>query len=213
MNGIQIFEKYAQEYDDWFDVNRFTFESEILALKKFLPKGGKGLEVGAGTGRFAARLAIGVGVEPAKSMAEIARERGIEVHKAVAEKLPFDDFSFDFVLMASTICFVQDPVRALGEAKRVIKPGGHVLIGMIDRESFIGKMYESKKKKSKFYRYANFYSTEQVLEWIKKLAFRNIQTCQTIFKDPKEINTVEPVKRGHGDGGFAAILAQKETTI
>ncbi|MHC1635338.1 MAG: class I SAM-dependent methyltransferase [Candidatus Methanospirareceae archaeon] len=93
MNSIEIFERYAQEYDEWFDANRFAYESEIQALKKFIPKDSKGLEVGVGTGRFAVPLGVRVGVEPAKAMADIARKRGIEVYEAKAEELPFDDIS------------------------------------------------------------------------------------------------------------------------
>ncbi len=80
MNSIEIFEKYAQEYDEWFDVNRFAYQSEVLALKKFIPENSKSLEVGVGTGRFAVPLGIKVGIEPAKAMADIARKRGIEVY-------------------------------------------------------------------------------------------------------------------------------------
>ncbi len=210
MNSIEIFERYAQEYDEWFDANRFAYESEVQALKKFVPKNSKGLEVGVGTGRFAVPLGIRVGVEPAKAMADIARKRGIEVYEAKAEKLPFDDSSFDFVLIVVTICFVQNPMQALREAKRVLKPGGYIIIGMIDKESFLGKLYESKKKESKFYRHANFYSTRQVLDWLKQLEFEYIKTCQTIFKDPKKITSIEPVKEGYGEGGFVVISAQKQ---
>ncbi|MCD4798204.1 MAG: methyltransferase domain-containing protein [Methanosarcinales archaeon] len=210
MNNIEIFENYAQEYDEWFDANRFAYESEVQALKKFVPENSKGLEVGVGTGRFAVPLGIRIGVEPAKAMADIAQKRGIEVYEAKAEKLPFDDSSFDFVLIVVTICFVQDPIQALREAKRVLKPGGYIIIGMIDKESFLGKLYESKKKESKFYRHANFYSTRQVLDWLKNFEFEHIKTCQTIFKNPKKITAIEPVKEGHGEGGFVVITAQKK---
>jgi hypothetical protein len=51
-----------------------------------LPEGGTGIEIGVGTGRFAAPLGIKVGVEPARAMGEIARrERGIEVVAGVLE--------------------------------------------------------------------------------------------------------------------------------
>jgi len=60
MNSIEIFERYAQEYDEWFDANRFAYESEVQALKKFISKNSKGLEVGVGTGRFAVPLGISV---------------------------------------------------------------------------------------------------------------------------------------------------------
>src|SRR3989337_219392 len=95
--NIQIFDELAQEYDKWFDENRFAYESEVLALRGFIPKNGKGLEVGVGSGRFAFPLDVQVGVEPAKAMADIARSRGINVIKAMAENLPFENASFDFV--------------------------------------------------------------------------------------------------------------------
>jgi len=209
VNNIEVFDKYAQEYDEWFDANRFAYESEVLALKKFVPATNDGLEVGVGTGRFAVALGINVGVEPAKGMAGIARKRGIRVYKARAEKLPFEDSSFNFVLMVSTLCFIQDPVEALNEVKRVLGPGGNSIIGMIDKGSFLGALYESKKKESKFYQYANFYAVRQVWDWLEELRFERIKTCQTIFKNPSIITTIEPVKEGYGEGGFVVIAARK----
>ena len=89
--NIRIFERHAQEYDAWFEVNSYAYESEVLALQSLLPQSGTGLEVGVGTGRFAVTLAITVGVEPAHAMASIARKRGIDVYEARAEELPFDN--------------------------------------------------------------------------------------------------------------------------
>jgi len=113
MNSIEVFERYAKEYDNWFERNRFAYRSEIEALRILVPSEGEGLEVGVGTGRFAVPLGIKIGVEPAKAMAEIARRRGIRVIEGKAEKLPFANSSFDFVLFVATLCFVQDPVKAL----------------------------------------------------------------------------------------------------
>ncbi len=208
IDSIEVFEKHAKQYDEWFEKNKFVYESEILALKEFIPEG-KGLEVGVGTGRFAAPLGIRIGVEPARAMAEIARKRGIEVYEGRAEDLPFGDSSFDFVLIVVTICFVQDPVQALKEARRVLRPGGRIIIGIIDKESFLGKLYEKKKEKSVFYSKAKFYSAGELINWLKELGFGDIRTCQTIFRDPREIDSVEPVKGGHGEGGFVVIAAQK----
>jgi len=208
MKSINIFERYAQKYDAWFDKNKLVYESEIHALKRFIPKKGKGVEIGVGTARFAIPLGIKLGIEPAKTMAEIAQKRGVEVIKAKAENLPFKNSSFDFVLIMVTICFVQNPIQSLKETKRVLKPGGALIIGMIDKESFLGKLYK-KKKKSKFYTYAHFYSVREVLNWLKKLEFKNIQTCQTIFKPPHETTKVERVEEGYGKGGFVVIYAQK----
>lgn len=210
MKSIKIFEELAQEYDEWFEKNKFVYESEIKALKKFIPKDSKGLEVGVGTGRFAIPLGIKVGVEPAKAMADIARKRGIKVYETRAEELHFNDEQFDFVLMVTTICFLENPVQALQEVRRVLKSGGYAIIGMIDKDSHLGKIYESKKHDSKFYRYAHFYSVDQVVGWLRELGYGNIKICQTIFKNPKEINVIESIKEGYGEGGFVVIKANKK---
>lgn len=209
MNSIEIFEKHAAEYDEWFEENEAVYKSEILALRDLVPAEGIGLEVGVGTGRFAAPLGIGVGVEPAKTMADMARKRGIDVHEAKAEALPFHDESFDFLLMVTTICFLENPLQALKEAKRVLKPWGLIIIGMIDKNSPFGRDYERKKATSKFYKYADLHSADQVLSWLESLDFNHIAIHQTIFKSLKEIGEVEPFEEGHGKGAFVAIAARK----
>jgi ubiquinone/menaquinone biosynthesis C-methylase UbiE len=210
MDNIQIFEKFAEEYDQWFDSNRFIYESELIALKKFIPRKGKGLEVGVGTGRFAVPLGIHIGIEPAGAMANIARKRGIEICEAKAEELPFGPETFDFVLFVTTVCFLENPFSAIQEVKRVLNPGGFIIIGMIDKESQLGKIYESRKKDSKFYRFAHFYSVHEVSWWLKSLEYDYIRTCQTIFKSLKDITSTEPVKGGYGEGGFVVVCAQKK---
>jgi len=211
VKNLRIFEKSAQEYDSWFDSNKFVYESEVLALKKFVPLTGKGVEVAVGTGKFAIPLGIKIGVEPAEAMADIARKRGIEVYNAIAENLPFDNESFDFVVMVTAICFFQNPIKALQEVRRVLKHSGYIIIGMIDKDSRLGKLYESKKEHSKFYRYAHFYPVNEVLEWLKSLEFGHIKICQTIFKNLKEIKSIEPVKDGYGEGSFVVISSRIET--
>jgi ubiquinone/menaquinone biosynthesis C-methylase UbiE len=206
-----VFKISALEYDAWFVRNEMAYRSELAAIKAFMPKEGRGLEIGVGTGRFAAPLGIEEGVEPAKAMAAIARERGIKVYEAYAEELPFEDGSFDFVLMVTILCFLADPFQALSEATRVLKPEGRLIIGMIDRDSPLGRVYEARKEKSKFYRQARFYTVSQVLKWLKDLGYQNPQTCQTIFKDLSAIRGPEPKKAGHGEGGFVVIATQKST--
>lgn len=75
------FDKITKEYDQWFDDNMNTFLSELEVVRFFLPKEGKGVEIGVGTGRFAMELGIGSGIEPSETMAMFAKQRGIEVIK------------------------------------------------------------------------------------------------------------------------------------
>ncbi|MHA1771926.1 MAG: class I SAM-dependent methyltransferase [Candidatus Thorarchaeota archaeon] len=208
MRGIEVFEENAQEYDEWFKANQFVYESEIRAVKRVVPESGRGLEIGVGTGRFAEPLGIRIGVEPAREMAEIAQRRGIDVIEATAERLPFHDSSFDFVLMVVTICFVQDPLQAFKEVRRVLMPGGKIIVGLVDRDSFLGRQYESKKKESKFYQPATFYSSNDVLTWLKITGFKYEKSFQTLFKNLSKITSIEPIRSGYGQGGFVVFSAQ-----
>ncbi|ENN95876.1 type 11 methyltransferase [Methanocaldococcus villosus KIN24-T80] len=168
------FDKYYKEYDEWFEKNKEIYLKELNALKKYIPKG-KGLEVGVGTGRFAQPLGIKYGLDPSKNMAKLAEERGVKVYIGYAENMPFEDNSFDFILLNTTLCFLKDVEKALKEIKRVLKPGGYLIIGMIDKNSKLGKIYEAKKDKSKFYKDANFFSLDEVIELLKRFGFKDIE--------------------------------------
>jgi ubiquinone/menaquinone biosynthesis C-methylase UbiE len=204
-----VFAEAAQEYDDWFVRHELAYQSELLAIKSFIPPEGNGLEIGVGTGRFAGPLGIKVGVEPAKAMAALARKRGIKVHEAYGEELPFENESFDFILMVTVLCFLKEPGGALQEATRVLKPQGRLIIGMIDPDSPLGKAYEANREKSRFYRQAKFQPVGRVLRCLEKLGYQNLQTRQTIFQDPAAITALEPVQNGHGQGVFVVIAGDK----
>jgi ubiquinone/menaquinone biosynthesis C-methylase UbiE len=203
------FEKYAREYDDWFDRHETVYRAELAAIKNFLPPEGRGLEIGVGTGRFAGPLGIKVGVEPARAMAEMAKTRGIRVIQGYAEALPLATASFGFVLMVTVLCFVADPMQALKEASRILKPPGRLIIGMIDPDSPLGRSYEANKEKSRFYHQAKFRQVPQVLKWLEEIGYAAPQICQTIFADLTAITAPEPVREGYGAGAFVVIAAQK----
>ncbi len=210
MPGANAFDKHVNEYEQWFVKNPHAYVSELHAVRELLPPEGKGLEIGVGTGRFAAPLGIATGIEPSPAMAELARKRGIEVVKAAAEKLPFKDNEFDFALMVTTICFLEDLDLAFGEVRRVLKPGGFFVIGFVDKNSPLGKFYQSRQGKSVFYKDATFYSVDDILSHLKKAAFADAAFRQTIFRPLGEIEDVEPVKEGYGEGSFVAVRGVKK---
>ena len=186
------FDEHSTEYDEWFDEHPNAFQSEVEAIRCFIPERGLGIEIGVGTGRFASQLCISLGVELSEAMASIARTRGIEVQQANAEHLPFDADHFDFALMVTTLCFVEDPGKALNEVLRILKPGGNFILGIIDRETRLRKLYESMKDSNlpdrqagKFYRNTHFYSTSEVIEILHKNGFICGKICQTIFSNPE----------------------------
>jgi len=208
---IEPFEKYTRRYEDWFEKNRFAYESELQAVRAMLPKEGIGVEIGVGSAKFAVPLGIKYGVEPSIKMREIARKRGIEVIEGVAENLPYNDSKFDYALMVTTLCFLDDVNAAFKEVHRVLKPEGYFINGFVDNESKIGKIYEKHKEESVFYRIARFYSVNEVVKHLEKAGFKNFEFNQTIFHSLREIQSVEPVKSGYGEGSFVVIKAKKES--
>jgi ubiquinone/menaquinone biosynthesis C-methylase UbiE len=207
MTRIEPFEKYSKEYDEWFIKNQNIYLAELNAIKGLIPPGKIGVEIGVGTGRFALPLGIKVGLEPSKKMAEISRRRGIQVYEGVAEKLPFNDETFDFILLVTTICFVDNLEESLKEAYRVLKTDGFILVGFIDKDSKLGKSYQLKMEKSKFYKEATFYSVNEVINILRKMNFKVITTKQTVFLNKK--SKLDSIKNGYGTGSFVIIQANK----
>jgi len=56
--------------------HRQLYQAEVNALSRFIPPAGLGVEIGAGTGRFAVPCGIRLGIEPSRRMAEIAHRAG-----------------------------------------------------------------------------------------------------------------------------------------
>jgi SAM-dependent methyltransferase len=210
MAKIGPFEEHALEYDAWFERNRYAYQSELDAIRKLLPRSGNGVEIGVGTGRFAAPLGVSQGVEPSAAMRSIAEGRGINTLDGIAEALPYENASFDFALMVTTICFVDDPLGALDEAYRVLKPAGTLLVGLVDRDSPLGRAYEVNSRSSVFYRDARFFSVDEAVSLMRAAGFEHFSFCQTVFGLLHEIQNVQPVEEGYGRGSFVVIAARKK---
>jgi SAM-dependent methyltransferase len=201
--ATEAFERYANEYDAWFERNPVAYEAELRAIRAALPASGSGLEIGVGTGRFAGPLGVRAGVDPSAAMVAVARTRGVEVTIGKAELLPFADEEFDYALMVTTICFVDDLGVAFREAARVLKPGGSLVVGFIDRDSPLGRQYTARKARDQFYHQARFYSVE-------KAGFDKPIASQTIFCSSDSVILKEqPLKSGHGEGSFVVLKATK----
>ncbi len=73
-------------------------------------------------------------------MLNYATQRKLTVKKGFAEDLPYPDKSFDFAVFITSICFVDNPEKAIKEAHRIIKDNGDIIIAFIDKRKFVRKI-------------------------------------------------------------------------
>ncbi|MCD6230923.1 MAG: class I SAM-dependent methyltransferase [Dehalococcoidia bacterium] len=207
---IVPFEHYARQYDDWFVRHKSIYEAELEAIRQLLPLSDNGVEIGVGSGRFAAPLDIKIGVEPSINMGKVARGRGIEVVQGVAEALPFRNCMFDYALLVTTICFVDDLELSLNESYRILKSGAYIIIAFIDMTSPVGQLYDKHKQSSEFYRVAVFRSIPEVISALQRIGFGGMVFSQAIFHPSGGQDKAATVKRGYGEGSFVVVRATKE---
>ncbi|HEV2013497.1 MAG TPA: class I SAM-dependent methyltransferase [Candidatus Dormibacteraeota bacterium] len=132
----RIWEKLAPRYD-----------KDIKLFEKILFAGGRQwvcsqargevLEMGVGTGRNLEHYPQGIrltGIDISAPMLDIARHRASELAREVdfrvgdAQALEFADESFDTVVFTLSLCSIPDDRKAISEAKRVLRPGGRLLL-------------------------------------------------------------------------------------
>jgi len=120
------------------DGQQCRMREHYFSLIPFPPKA-RVLEVGCGTGPVARALAAWpglaevVGVDPSPALLAKARQLSVEwpqlhFQSGEARQLPFEGAHFDVVVFHTTLCHIPEPHRALGEAFRVLKPGGSLAI-------------------------------------------------------------------------------------
>ena len=130
------YDRLASHYDDAMrPLERWFLARLRAAALSELPAGGRILEIGAGTGLnfpFYPRAARGAASELSGEMIERARGKnrpaGVHLVQNSAEALPFADASFDAAFATLVFCSVASPQQAFAELRRVVSPGGKVVL-------------------------------------------------------------------------------------
>lgn len=200
-----VFEQFSKDYDSWYSQNPEIFESEIRAIKAFDLKG-LGLDVGVGTGIFASKIKVQVGIDASMQMLKISAKRGVQAVGALTEFLPYPDETFDYVLMTVTLCFLDDPDSALKEIYRILRCNGILVVCIIVRDSPWGQLYVKKAEQGHcFYRYAHFYSLSELEELLEKHDFRIVDYKSTLTYLPSSVAVIENPKSDPLQGSFLCV--------
>ena len=215
LNVTRVFDVFAERYDAWYDkpFGKSAFNLEIAcitSLYKSLKQ--PSLEIGVGTGRFAEVLKIKYGIDSSVGVLGFAKKRGITVIRGKGEELPFLDKSFGAIFIIVTLCFVDEPIKVLEEASRVLRDDGYIILGLILRESPWANFYMREGSAGNvFYKVARFYSLNELEAMLQKTNLKITEASSTIFEAPTEkpLRFENPRKGCYKNAGFVAIKTQK----
>jgi ubiquinone/menaquinone biosynthesis C-methylase UbiE len=168
----------AKNYEAWCDQPgcRMSFDRETRLMLQLLNpmRGRRILDIGCGHGNglkvlIEAGLEV-TGLDPSPYMLDIARIRlghQTELHRGVAEDLPFEDNAFHYACIVKALEFVEIPEKTLEEAFRVTRE--RVFIGLVNKRALIGEKSLAKGQEAPFCTNAHFLGLRKLRKIIRNL--------------------------------------------
>jgi ubiquinone/menaquinone biosynthesis C-methylase UbiE/DNA-binding transcriptional ArsR family regulator len=167
----QFFDSAADRWDD-LRAQLIGDRSDVLALLDLFDPAWVVGDLGCGTGHISATLAPSVarviaidesGPMLAAARARLADTSNVELREGHIESLPLEDASLDVAILFLVAHFITDPARAMQEVRRVLKPGGRLLLVDLqphDREDFAaqGHIWQG-------------FSEDQITTWLTSAGF------------------------------------------
>jgi ubiquinone/menaquinone biosynthesis C-methylase UbiE len=180
------FDDIADRYDAWFStplgaaIDRW--EKEVTWALTFPTSGRKVLDIGTGTANYILELAekgydctgldIGTGMLRRAAGKSLSKGLQLKLVAASAEDLPFPHHEFDLVLSVTAFEFFLDPERSVREMVRVCKPGGKIVVGVLNkwsvwaaRRRFLSWFQTSIFKECRFYSYPEMHRLFGPVKW------------------------------------------------
>jgi SAM-dependent methyltransferase len=181
------FDRLAKRYNRWYEkpAHRFIDRLERRSLEDFLPPASRDsllLDVGVGTGhwvplaRHAGYLVMGLD-RSASMLQSAAAEAGIRglLIRGDALGLPIRDACLDAVLSVTTLEFIAEPGQAVDEMARCLRPGGSLVLGVLNATSFLG--FRRKILRSPTFREAHFFTVGELRRMLSHIGGVKITTC------------------------------------
>jgi ubiquinone/menaquinone biosynthesis C-methylase UbiE len=228
------FDQYASEYDAWFLENKNVLYSELKLVAHYLHDAGKILSVGCGSGLFETLLqqeyniTVKHGLEPSKSMAEIAIKRGMTVEIASAEEGNLSRDQYDTLLFNGTASYINDLQLVFNKAYQALQRDGRVVVIDVPKESSYALLYSLAKVHGtwnhpmlegafppnpypvEFIEPAIWRSTPEKVDMLKNSGFAKFSFAQTLTRHPVySDNDIEEPSEGYDRGDYVAICAFK----
>ncbi len=228
----QKFDGHAKKYDTWFMENENLFNSEVNLYKKSLGsiKGKRILSVGCGSGLFESTFEEHniEGIEPSTDMAEIAKERGLNVKIGTIENVTLEDNAYDIIYFNGSSSYIDDLKPAYKKCYDALKTGGKIILFDVPKESAFGFMYLLAKNADTFdhaslndtmpklpyplelVKAGYWHTTEEKINILKELNMKDFEYYQTLQKNPMYTNEeIEEAIEGYKKGGYVSIIASK----
>ena len=175
--GYNIFinQSVAKAYDEYYlsDDGKKIDNIEKQIISSHLDNIIKGpmLELGCGTGHwtsyFTSKGFTVTAIDESETMIKIANSKNIRnasFMKADAASLPFSDNSFAVISSITMLEFVEDPEVIMSETDRVLKPGGTLIIGCLNKYSELGK----NKDNDPVFKNGNFFSVQEITDMLSR---------------------------------------------
>jgi ubiquinone/menaquinone biosynthesis C-methylase UbiE len=192
------FNLVADYYDEYYNSNfgRKVDFVEKRRVKKFIEQIPikSALEIGCGTGHWT-QFFIDNGfrltaIDVSENMINKAREKnlnGVEFSIKNIEEIDYPDNYFENVFAITSLEFVDNRGKAFEQIYRILKPGGYLLIGCLNINSYLGKT----KNSNKVFKNANFFDEKQLQEILSKFGIPQIGASALITENSDEIASQE----------------------
>lgn len=177
-----LFDRLAPTYDAWYEtpLGRTVDRLErrlFFGMAGPLP-GERALDAGCGTGRLMVELASAglsvMGVDVSEAMLDIARDRtqgltGVMLQRGNIEALPLPPAQFDLVVAFNSLEFTHDPKRAVEELWRLVRPGGRLVVAVLNSWSpWAWRRRRTARVRGGVFAYARFFSPPELIGLLRR---------------------------------------------
>ncbi|MDI6906471.1 MAG: class I SAM-dependent methyltransferase [Thermoanaerobacterales bacterium] len=194
-----LFDPLAPTYDAWYEtplgrtVDRL--ERRLLFAVAEPRPGERALDAGCGTGRLIAELAsLGLslmGVDLSEAMLDVARDRtrglaNVTLQRGNVEALPLPAGQFDLVIAFNSLEFTPDPARAVEELWRLVRPGGRLVVAVLNSWSpWAWRRRRAARVRGGVFAHARFFSPPEITGLLRRTGGGEpIRWSSTVFIPP-----------------------------